>query len=248
MRPGARPPGPRSGSNRRSSQGLAVAALALAAGCGGQAPPPEAPPSISPPDEAGAEIVGIPLPLLPADVDPLEAPIVAGWSAVEATLLMPTPRPPEGDAGTVEAWVEEGLTPWLTRRGGALVEAQHALDIARQGAAGPSAVASALLGLAYERFALDLRGLPSPEAFARSAEGEAAYRRALERAASPLWRRALDAFGSCASVAAGAPAHSLDRWRRFCDDAVARIDDVLRRSEVAADPSPPAASGGPATR
>ena len=154
---------------------------------------------------------------LPLDVD-LEHPDLAeGWALAERALTMPAPRPPTGEDWEVETWADDELADWMRRRGEAITAAQRALDAARHGDPGESVVASTILGLAYARFALDVRGLDTPAAFARSDERARAYREALEEAAQPLWLRALDAFGSCASVAGAQPAHSLDRWRERCD-------------------------------
>ena len=57
--------------------------------------------------------------------------------------------------------------------------------------------------------------------------GRKAFRAAMEQAAQPLWLRALDAFGSCASVASAAPAHSLARWRERCDAELRAVEPLL---------------------
>ena len=194
---------------------LGLAAVALACG----RPPPVAAPPLDPEelelDADGTSIAGIPLPRLPLDVEPED--LGEGWDRTVAALLMPAPRPPEGAGYEVEAWASEQLPAWMERRARAIGLAQRALEESRGGPAPESVVASTLLGLAYTRFALDLRGLETPDAFAASAERRAAFRAALETAARPLWERAVDAFGSCSHVAASAPAHTLARWREHCD-------------------------------
>ena len=199
-----------------SSVLLASLAAGLAA-CGGR-PPPVAPPDLS--EELDAEpprIAGIELPRLPVDVTAEDEALAEGWALAERALTMPAPRPPGGEVWEVETWADDALADWMARRGGAIAAAQRALEAARHGRPDQSVVASTLLGLAYARFAMDLRGLDTPPAFVEDDVRSREYREALEAAAQPLWLRALDAFGSCGSVAAEQPAHSLERWREWCD-------------------------------
>lgn len=187
-----------------------------------------APPGLDDLDDAPlVSIAGIELPRLPIDVEPDDPELEVGWARAEAALTMPTPRPPAGEAWEVETWADEALADWMTRRAQALGEAQRALEEARGGRPEYSVVASMLLGLAYSRFALDLRGVATPEAFADRADRANAFRAAMETAAEPLWQRALDAFGSCASVAGHQPAHSLDQWRERCDAEIRDVSAML---------------------
>jgi hypothetical protein len=186
--------------------------------CGGR-PPPTAPPAL--PDDmdedARLSIAGIELPRMPLDVAPEDEELAPGWALTERALTMPTPRPPDGAAWEVEAWADEELAAWMGRRAEAVAAAQRALEPARAGHAEHAVVASMLLGLAYSRFALDLRGVAVPDAFAADPVRAEAFRNALTTASGPLWQRALDAYGSCSSTAADEPAHSLDQWRERCD-------------------------------
>jgi hypothetical protein len=206
---------------------LPFVVLALTA-CAGR-PPPVAPPPLDDPEdeEERANIAGIVLPRLPLDVAIDDPELEPGWQRTIQALSMPTPRPPAGEAWEVEEWVDEELTGWMRRRAESIAAAQRALEPARMGRPEVSVVASALLGLAYSRFALDLRGIPTPEVFASDAERSEAFQAALRSATQPLWRRALDAFGSCSSVAAGAPAYTLDRWRQYCDAEIESVSAML---------------------
>ncbi|MCB9596469.1 MAG: hypothetical protein H6719_27345 [Sandaracinaceae bacterium] len=207
-----------------------VALALFLVACGGS-PPRMA--TLDLPDEededAGPRIAGIELPRFPVDVEPDDSELVEGWALTEQALTMPAPRPPTGEEWEVETWADDALGDWMQRRAAAIAEAQRSLEEARQGRADQSVVASLLLGLAYSRFAMDLRGLEVPEVFRDDPERATAYRTAMEAAARPLWERALDAFGSCASVATRAPAHSLDQFRRRCDregrEAAAMLPD-----------------------
>lgn len=177
-----------------------------------------APPPLDDEDEAPRPtLAGIVLPALPSDVEVDDRELEEGWNRAERLLSMPTPRPPRGEVWEVEAWATDELSEWIQRRASAIGALQRALEGARMGRAEVSVVASAILGLAYSRFALDLRGIPVPEVFASDPERARAFQQALENAAGPLWQRAVDAFGSCASTAAEAPAYSLAAWRTFCD-------------------------------
>ena len=212
---------------RRSSQLLTACLVTALASCGGR-PPPTPPPTFDDDDEEGAiAIAGIELPRLPLDVEVED--LEEGWPRTEAALTMAIPRPPHGADWEVEAWAEEELGAWMRRRAEAVGVAQRALEPVRAGPPEEAVVASMLLGLAYSRFALDLRGIEVPAAFAEDPVRAAAFRNALETASRPLWERALDAFGSCSATAASAPAHSLAAWRERCDReiraAAAMIDD-----------------------
>lgn len=204
--------------------------VAVLSACGGR-PPPTPPPSLA--DELAEDgegevrIAGIPLPRLPLEVSPSDPALAAGWDRAEAALTMPSPRPPTGEAWEVESWADEELGGWMRRRAEIIGAAQRALEPARAGRPEHSVVASFLLGLAYSRFALDLRGIETPHAFAEDPERVRAFRAAMEQAAQPLWLRALDAFGSCASVASAAPAHSLARWRERCDAELRTVEPLL---------------------
>lgn len=214
----------------RRSLGLVL--LAALSACGGR-PPPVAPPPLDEPDdeEERVAVAGIPLPRLPLDVAIDDRELEEGWQRTAQALSMPTPRPPAGETWEVEQWADEELAAWMRRRAEAIGAAQRALEPARMGRPEVSVVASTLLGLLYSRFALDLRGIPTPEVFAGDPERAAAFRAALRAAAQPLWQRALDAFGSCASVAASAPAHSLSRWREHCDAELESVSVMLPAAE-----------------
>lgn len=205
-------------------------------GCGGGRPPPTPPPTL---DEANAPpeaaIAGIPLPRMPVEVSPEDPALAPGWAATEVALTMSTPTPPGGETWEVEAWADDELARWMQRRAEAVASAQEALEPARTAQPGYSVVASMLLGLAYSRFALDLRGIPVPPVFRDDPERTRAFLDAMQAAAHPLWQRALDAFGSCASTATEAPAHTLAQWRERCDaesrHAAEMLPDVPPRDD-----------------
>lgn len=203
-------------------------ALLLVA-CGGR-PPPTPPPPLEDLDEleeGEVTIAGIPLPRMPFEVSPDDPELAPGWAATEAALTMPTPVPPAGEAWEVESWADGELTEWMRRRAEAVAAAQRALEPAREAEPEYGVVASLLLGLAYSRFAMDLRGIPVPPVFRDDPVRAEAFRNALRTAAEPLWLRALDAFGSCASLAGGAPAHSLAHWRERCDAEGRAVAEML---------------------
>ncbi|MFK7992102.1 MAG: hypothetical protein AB8I08_39150 [Sandaracinaceae bacterium] len=193
---------------------LTLLLLALTA-CGGGRPPPEPPPSLDDEDGQSFEFAGIELPPLPLDVE--EDDLADGWSPVERALTEPAPRPPVGEDWEVDAWADDVLADWISRRATLLAEAQRALAMLREGDPEISVVASTLLGLTYSRFALDLRGIATPAAFRDDEAREDAFRSALDRMARPLFRRAVDAYGSCSATAMDGPAYALARWREHCD-------------------------------
>ncbi|MGE0788487.1 MAG: hypothetical protein AB7S26_22620 [Sandaracinaceae bacterium] len=202
---------------------------ALSLACGAGRPPPTPPPALDD-DDGGSErvrIAGIRLPRLPVDVSPDDELLANGWAQTEVALRMPTPSPPEGEAWEVEAWASEELPRWMQRRAEAITTAQHALQTARDGDPRYSVVASTLLGIAYSRFAMEVRSIPVPGAFAGDEERQRELHDALEHAAYPIWLHAMDAFGSCSRVAADAPAHSLARWREACDREIHEIEALI---------------------
>lgn len=203
--------------------------LPLLLACGGGRPPPMAPPPLDDDEAEAAEVTvaGIALPRMPLEVTPETEPLADGWAASVAALTMPTPRPPTGEDWEVESWADGPFRDWMERRTDAVQDAQRALREAREGPREQSVVASMLLGLVYSRFALDLRGIEVPAVFAGDSVRAEAFRNALSSAAHPLWLRALDAFGSCSSVAGAAPAHSLDRWRERCDAEIRFVSAML---------------------
>ena len=208
-------------------------------GCGStQRSAPVAPPDPSPSSEA-VEIAGIELPDLPMDVAPDDEVLSSGWDAARASLVMPALSPPLGERWQVEVWVEEAFPSWLRQRALTLAEAQRALEPARQGDVWHSVVASALLGIVHTRFALDLHGIDVPDAFRSDEERMEAFQLAMRNAARPLWRRAVDAFGSCASAANEAPIHALAAWRQFCDTQLEQAQVFARSagSETTESPS-----------
>lgn len=198
---------------------LLAFALLLAACGSAPRPAPTPPPAedLAPTSSLG----GVPFPAMPPGVTADDPELTDGLAILAGSLAAPAPRPPEAREA-FERWADEVLTPWITARGEALGRASRALEGARQGRSDRSVVASAALGVAFERFALDVRGLATPPDWA--ADLADALRRALDRLSRPLLLRARDAYGSCASTAAGAPAYSLARWRRWCDEAAARLE------------------------
>lgn len=211
--------------------------------CGGPSPILEPPPEPETTAD-GPSVAGITLPRLPFGVS-LDDEVMAGATArVVAALTMPSPRAPRGEVYEVEAWAEGELADWLRRRAEAVAEAQRALEPVRSGDdEGASVVASALLGLVYARFALDLRGLPVPEVFAADEARREAFHGALVSVAGPLWTRALDAFGSCASLASDVPGYALAPWRRYCDAEAEEAAALL--PEPPSSPPPPASAQRP---
>lgn len=222
-----------------AQRSIALSAALLIA-CGGGRPPPMAPPALDDDEAEAADVTvaGIALPRMPLEVTPESEPLADGWSAAVAAITMPTPVPPVGDDWEVESWADGPFRDWMERRTDAVQDAQRALRAAREGPREQSVVASMLLGLVYSRFALDLRGIQVPAVFADDPVRAEAFRNALSTAAHPLWLRALDAFGSCSSVAGGAPAHSLDRWRERCDAEIRFVSEMLPDDPPDPEPAP----------
>lgn len=211
--------------------------VSLLFACGGGRPPPEPPPSLDPDDGASFEFAGIELPPLPLDVE--EDDLADGWGPVERALTEPAPRPPVGETWEVDAWADDVLADWIGRRATLLAEAQRALTMLREGDPEISVVASTLLGLTYSRLALDLRGIPTPASYRDTPELEGAFRSALDRMARPLFRRAVDAYGSCSATAMDGPAYALARWREHCDRELRMLAPMVGSDDDESDDDDP---------
>lgn len=181
-------------------------------------------------------IAGIELPPLPEDVDPADEVLAEGWRGAAQLLVASVPTVPE-QSEEASYWVEEEFANWLGSRAQATIQLQRTLEEARQDEPRYSVVASVLLGLIYSRFALDIRGIETPLEMEHEAVAAHTFREALIRVSQAPLRRAIDAFGSCASVAASAPAYSLARWRAYCDEQIEWLEAARTVAPTADEPA-----------
>jgi hypothetical protein len=233
----------------------ALSMLVLVACGGGERPGPaeSAGGESAAPDDATLSIAGIDLPPLPHGVRLDRPPLEEGVGLARRTGDHELPQLLEtATRAEVDAWVRGPLHDWMLERGRGLREARLALAEAERDDAedGERAVAAAVLGVLYLRFALDLAELPLPESVRADAAARLGIRNALLQAASPLLDGAQSAFGACSVAAVQSTDPSLEPWERFCDEnaveaqeAPRPIDDgsVERRATEAAEPEAGAA-------
>lgn len=169
------------------------------------------------------------LPELPTDLDPEVPPLRDGLSSARDALALARPEPEPGwDDAAFRRFVAEDYARWLRARGEALRAARTALSDAERGELGEHVVASAVIGVMFARFAEAIATMPLPTAIEAREGDRLRFRDAFLRTAAPLFDRAADAFGSCASASVGADDRSLGGWQRFCDEALQRAQEAPR--------------------
>lgn len=209
-------------------------ALALAAhGCGSSTPPAAhrlvGEPSEDDQDAAPLMLGSRTLPPLPVSVHASDE-VVATALARSEEATIPS-RPVLADDATVQEtarYMREDFQAWLVTRARAIGAARVALGAMEHGEPDEYVLASALVGTLFSMLALEVQETPLPRVIRDSASQRVLVREALLEAAAPLYRRALDALGACASTAAGAADPSLDAWARYCDDATERAESAPR--------------------
>ncbi len=183
-------------------------------------------------DELEFELGGERLPRMPHEVDPEGENLKEGLALAALTLEMSRPEPePDLDRPGYQTFVEEDYARWVSSRAEALGRARAAFARAEQGEAGEYAVASAVIGLLFARFGEAIARMPIPMAIAEASADRLRFRDAYVRAARPLFERAADAFGACASASARSRDSTLGRWQRFCDEQLERLEDAPRPME-----------------
>lgn len=172
------------------------------------------------------------LPELPTDLDPEAPPLRDGLSSARDALSLARPEPePTWDDAAFRRFVAEDYAQWVRARGEALRAARAALSDAERGETGEHVVASAVIGMMFARFAEAIATMPLPTAIEARDGDRLRFRDAFLRTAAPLFDRAADAFGSCASASVRADDPSLAGWQRFCDEALQRAQEAPRPLE-----------------
>lgn len=180
-------------------------------------------------DELVFELGDERLPRMPHRVEPEGDLLREGLALAARALSMPAPVPESDlDRPGYQTFVEEDYARWVSSRAEALHQSRAALAPAEQGTTGEYAVVSAVIGLLFARFAEAIATMQIPSAIAEVTADRLRFRDAYLRAASPLFDRAADAFGACASVSARSSDSTLARWQRFCDEQLERLEDAPR--------------------
>ncbi|MDQ3034275.1 MAG: hypothetical protein M3Y87_17845 [Myxococcota bacterium] len=183
-------------------------------------------------DELTFELGTERLPPMPHDVDSEGEALREGLTLAVQAFAIERPAPElDLDRAGYQTFVEEDYARWLAERGQALGVARRALAAAERGETGEYAVASAVIGLLFARFAEAIATMPLPVAIEAVETDRLRFRDAFLRAAAPLFDRAADAFGACASATVRARDATLGPWQRFCDERLERVQDAPRPIE-----------------
>lgn len=212
--------------------GLALALALVACGSSGPAPTPHR--LVGEPggedDEGEPLAIGArSLPPLPVGVHESDEVVGTALDRVRDATL---PARPALDDGASEAetarFMREEFQAWLVTRARAIGVARDALSAMEQGESDEYVLASALLGTLFAMLASEIVEMPLPRVVRDDGTQRVLVREALLEAAAPLYRRALEALGACASAAAGAADPSLDSWSRYCDEASSEAQEAPR--------------------
>jgi hypothetical protein len=224
---------------------LALALFSLSswlASCGAPATPTVEHRLVGEPSEGDEE--GEPLLLGTITMPPLPVSVHASDEVVAEALrlsrdaVLPE-RPALADDATEEEiarYMREDFQAWMIVRARAIGAARTALGQMEHGEPDEYVLASALVGTLFSMLAREVQETPLPRVIRESSSQRVLVREALLEAAAPLYRRALDALGACASTAAGAADPTLDPWATYCDDAIERGEQAPRPVDV---PPPP---------
>ncbi len=205
-------------------------ALVATLGCGGSSVPIVEHRLVGEPsgddDDAEPFVLGaLTLPPLPVTVHASDEVVgTALRLARDATL---PERPTLDDGATDEQtarYMREDFQAWLVERARAIGAARSALSAMEHGEPDEYVLASALVGTLFSMLAREVQETPLPRVIREDRAQRVLVREALLEAAAPLYRRALDGLGACASTAAGAADPTLDPWATYCDAAIAQAE------------------------
>lgn len=225
-----------------------AATLAMTMGCGASTTPTVehrliGEPSDDDDDAAPFTIGSITLPPLPATVHASDEVVSEGLRrAVEATLPERPALDEEATQDETSRYMREDFQAWLVERARAIGAARSALGGMEHGEPDEYVLASALVGTLFSMLAREVQDTPLPRVIREDRAQRVLVREALLEAAAPLYRRALDAFGACASTAAGAADPTLDAWASYCTDATDRAEHAPH--PVDTEPPPAHADAG----
>ncbi len=222
---------------------------ALALGCGGSSAPTATHRLVGEPTEEGDdELVPLDLgermlPPLPATVHETDEPVREALRLSREALV--PERPVLADDASAEEtarFMRESFQAWIVTRARGIQQARNALAALEHGEPDEYVLASALVGTLFSMLAAEIEAMPLPRVVEDDHDERILVREALLELAAPLHRRALDAFGACASAASGAADPTLDPWASYCDDETQRTEEGPHPVETHARPE--ASSGG----
>jgi hypothetical protein len=220
---------------------LSFLALCLVLGCGGPAPLSTRrlsgePGSVD--EDAGEPLVlgTVSLPPLPASVH-AEDEVVHDALGLAREAAVP-PRPALSDEATsaeVTAYMNAEFHDWILSRARAIGVARTALRTMEHGDTDEYVLASAIVGALFAMLAEEVATMPLPDAIQNDVRERVLVRDALRETAAPLYQRAIDAFGGCASSAVSSADPTLEPWAGYCDRAIRLAEEAPRPVETSSE-------------
>ncbi len=185
-------------------------------------------------EPGGDEDLGEPLVLGTVTLPPLPASVHGDDEVVHDALGLAReaavpPHPALSDEATrdqVSAYVSAEFHDWMLSRARAIAAARTALAEMEHGDTDEYVLASAIVGALFAMLAEEVANLPLPRAIRDDARERVLVRDALRETAAPLYRRAIDAFGGCASSAVSSADPTLDPWATYCDGAIREAEQA----------------------
>jgi hypothetical protein len=212
--------------------------LCVALGCGGS--PPLSTRRLEG-EPGGDEDAGEPLVLGTVTLPPLPASVHGDDEVVHDALGLAReaavpPRPPLSDDATsaeVTAYIDSEFHDWMLSRARAIGAARTALRTMEHGDTDEYVLASAIVGALFAMLAEEVATTPLPRAIREDAHERVLVREALLETAAPLYQRAIDAFGGCASSAVSSADPTLDPWATYCDAAIRDAEEAPQPVDAA---------------
>lgn len=211
--------------------GLALL-LTLVLGCGASTTPTVehhlvGEPSEDDEDAAPFDLGSVTMPPLPVTVHTSDEVVAEALRrAREATLPERPTLPTDASDEETASYMRVDFQAWLVERARAIGAARTALAAIEHGEPDEYVLASALIGTLFAMLAREVQETPLPTVILEDRAQRVLVREALLETAAPLYRRALDAFGACASTAAGAADPNLEAWATYCTEATDRAEQA----------------------
>lgn len=195
---------------------MLVAACCLVAGsCAGRQATPETPGATGQP--RARRIPG--LPIVPFSVSQSSSAFQRLFEGIEDALADTLPEPAVESEPAYRRYMDEELTPWLERRGAAILSAERRLAALDQEPEGERALGRALIAYLAERTREDVLDAPVPNERSRP-DRATALRDAWRERLEPLHATAHRQWTGCVEVLSMA-SPELARWKQRCEDELA---------------------------
>lgn len=180
-------------------------------------------------EDTEIDFAGLSFPPLPRDVELEEGPLAEGLASARRAIALERPTPDASmSSEQMQGWVQGAFATWIRERGALIRETATRLAPDDEDEVGEYVVVSTLLGALLARFAEDVATMPLPTAVQEDEGSRIRYRDAFLTVARPLWERAMDAFGACASASVRARDPRVRAWGTRCDEEVERAQAAPR--------------------